>query len=96
MLEVGTFRLVEDHPNAVRVLELFEGAECYYVVMECCEGGELFDHISKKQVRPHARARDVQLCVWQGRTGKGEVREGQGREKFMPPCRSQAMVCTRG
>lgn len=48
MQEIGTFRLVEDHPNAVRVLEVFEGAECYYVVMECCEGGELFDHISKK------------------------------------------------
>ncbi len=46
--EIGTFRLVEDHPNAVRVLEVFEGADCYYVVMECCEGGELFDHISKK------------------------------------------------
>ncbi|GIL84209.1 hypothetical protein Vretifemale_12905 [Volvox reticuliferus] len=49
MLEIGTFRMVEDHPNAVRVLEIFEGAECYYIVMECCEGGELFDHISKKQ-----------------------------------------------
>ncbi|KAG2443965.1 hypothetical protein HXX76_002304 [Chlamydomonas incerta] len=48
-LEIGTFRLVEDHPNAVRVLEIFEGAECYYICMECCEGGELFDHISKKQ-----------------------------------------------
>ena len=48
MQEIGTFRIVEDHPNAVRVLEVFEGAECYYVVMECCEGGELFDHISKK------------------------------------------------
>ncbi|KAG2439835.1 hypothetical protein HYH02_010468 [Chlamydomonas schloesseri] len=48
-LEIGTFRLVEDHPNAVRVLEVFEGAECYYICMECCEGGELFDHISKKQ-----------------------------------------------
>ncbi|EFJ51622.1 hypothetical protein VOLCADRAFT_116471 [Volvox carteri f. nagariensis] len=47
MLEVGTFRMVEDHPNAVRMLEIFEGAECYYIVMECC--GELFDHISKKQ-----------------------------------------------
>ncbi|KAG2498443.1 hypothetical protein HYH03_003700 [Edaphochlamys debaryana] len=48
-LEIGTFRLLEDHPNAVRVLEVYEGAECYYIVMECCEGGELFDHISKKQ-----------------------------------------------
>ncbi len=67
MLEVGTFRLVEDHPNAVRVLELFEGAECYYVVMECCEGGELFDHISKKQVRAHGVR---QLCVGQGGEGR--------------------------
>lgn len=49
--EIGTFRLLEDHPNAVKVIEVFEGAECYYVVMECCDGGELFDHISKKKVR---------------------------------------------
>mmetsp|Transcript_7697 Transcript_7697/g.15072 ORF Transcript_7697/g.15072 Transcript_7697/m.15072 type:complete len:598 (-) Transcript_7697:661-2454(-) len=47
--EVGTFRYVEDHPNAVKVLEVYEGAECYYIVMECCEGGELFDHITKKK-----------------------------------------------
>lgn len=49
--EIGIFRTIEDHPNTVKVLEVFEGAECYYIVMECCEGGELFDHISKMKVR---------------------------------------------
>ena len=40
---------VEDHPNAVKLLEVYESADNYYVVMECCDGGELFEHISKEK-----------------------------------------------
>lgn len=64
-LEIGTFRLVEDHPNAVRVLEVFEGAECYYICMECCEGGG-------GAAQRHG--------VGAGRVGQAGVAGGAGRE----------------
>lgn len=34
-----------DHPNIVRVVETFETEIKCYLVLECCEGGELFDYI---------------------------------------------------
>lgn len=37
--------LVVDHPNIVRVHDVYEtDHEVVYVVMECCSGGELFSH----------------------------------------------------
>ena len=35
-----------DHPNIVRIYEMFEDAKRYYIVMEHCRGGELFYSIS--------------------------------------------------
>lgn len=32
-----------DHPNIVRFIETFEDKRCVYIVLELCEGGELFD-----------------------------------------------------
>lgn len=45
-----------DHPNIVRIVETFEtGLKCY-LVMECCEGGELFDYIVGKGTLTEAEA----------------------------------------
>lgn len=34
-----------DHPNIIKLFEVFEDTRFVYLVMELCEGGELFDKI---------------------------------------------------
>ena len=36
-----------DHPNIVKIFEFYNGEKEYYLVMEYCSGGELFDKIIK-------------------------------------------------
>ena len=36
-----------DHPNIVKLLEIFDDDLNYYLISEFCEGGELFDRIRK-------------------------------------------------
>lgn len=49
LLEVAILKYVEDHPNAVKLLNVFEDEKGYYIVMEHCSGGELFEHIGRGQ-----------------------------------------------
>ena len=37
-----------DHPHICRVFDCYEDWWCYYIVLELCEGGSLFDRISVK------------------------------------------------
>lgn len=43
--EVEIMRHLPQHPNIVRYKEVYEDKEAIYLVMELCEGGELFDRI---------------------------------------------------
>ena len=37
-----------DHPNIIKIYEMYEDAKRYYIVSELCTGGELFDYITSK------------------------------------------------
>ena len=39
-----------DHPNIVKIFEFYNGEKDYYLIMEYCEGGELFDKIVKSNL----------------------------------------------
>jgi calcium-dependent protein kinase len=46
--EIGLMKVL-DHPNIVKLIETFEDKRSYYIVMELCVGGELFDRIVAKK-----------------------------------------------
>ncbi len=39
------FDITKDHPNIIKLFETYEDQRNVYLVMEMCEGGELFDRI---------------------------------------------------
>jgi serine/threonine protein kinase len=49
VLKTGEFEILKnlDHPNILRMFEMFSDDTHYYLVYEYCEGGELFDRIKK-------------------------------------------------
>ena len=49
MLEQELTVLMEvDHPNIIKFHETYKDPKYYRIVMEYCEGGELFDHIGQR------------------------------------------------
>ena len=40
-----------DHPNIIKLREVFFGSRTVYLVMELCQGGELFDEITHNAQR---------------------------------------------
>lgn len=48
MEEVNMLKLAGTHPNVVTIQAFFEDNEAYYIVMEMCEGGELYHRLADK------------------------------------------------
>ncbi|KAF8057730.1 CPK24 [Scenedesmus sp. PABB004] len=46
--EVGAMLRVQHHPHAVRLLDAFEDARGFQLVMQLLKGGELFEHITSR------------------------------------------------
>jgi serine/threonine protein kinase len=48
------------HPNVVRLVDFFEDADNFYLVLELMSGGDLFDYLKARSFRlPEDRARDI-------------------------------------
>ena len=58
--EVEIMRHLPAHPNIVTFKEAYEDMDAIYLVMELCEGGELFDRII---ARGHYMERDAVRVV---------------------------------
>lgn len=51
-----------DHPHIIRLFAVYESDEFLHLVMECMEGGELFDRV---MMRKRFTERDAAEAVWQ-------------------------------
>ena len=48
-----------DHPNVINIYEFYENKNYLYIVMELCEGGELFDKIKEFKRFPEKEAKKI-------------------------------------
>ena len=51
------------HENIVQLVEVFDTGKTFYMVLEMCSGGELFDRIEQKDHYSEDEARSVVLQV---------------------------------
>ena len=51
-----------DHPNIIKLREVFFGSRTVYLVMELCKGGELFDEITHNAQRGLSEVRSSK-CI---------------------------------
>ena len=49
-----------DHPNIIRLEEVYESHSEIYLVQEVCSGGELFDRLDEQ---PDYHYTEAQVCV---------------------------------
>ena len=40
-----------DHPNITKLFEVYDQKSFYVMVLELCEGGELFDRIVERKIK---------------------------------------------
>jgi len=59
--EVEIF-LCMDHPHVTRLFDVYESSDTLYLIMECMDGGELFDRVTELK---QFSERDAADAVWQ-------------------------------
>ena len=45
LVKNALFIYLKDHPNILKIYEFFQTEDDFYIIMEYCNGGELFDRI---------------------------------------------------
>lgn len=60
-------KMLQDHPNTIKLYDVYEDKDSYHLILELCSGGELFDQIIAKvgmrQLRGQGRAeQQLELC----------------------------------
>jgi calcium-dependent protein kinase len=45
-----------DHPNIIRLHEIFENKDCIYLILELCKGGELLDRLNNQRGHKYTEA----------------------------------------
>lgn len=50
-----------DHPNIIKLCEVYDQQNHYIMIMELCEGGELLDKIANRKIEE----KDAQLIIRQ-------------------------------
>lgn len=48
-----------DHPNIIKLYEVYQDEKRYYIVTELCKGGELFDEIIRLGKFSEQQAADI-------------------------------------
>lgn len=58
---INEFELLRrlDHPNIIKLYEMYDADDCIYVVTELCEGGNLLDHVTSNKSMPEEDVRGV-------------------------------------
>ncbi|CAH8442343.1 unnamed protein product [Heterobilharzia americana] len=59
MREVAILRRVVDHPNIIKIHDVFEGDAYIFLVSEICQGGELFDYLTHHVIISEKRTRAI-------------------------------------
>ena len=39
------------HPNIIKLYDIFENSDYFYIIMEYCSGGDLFSYIEKRNFK---------------------------------------------
>lgn len=58
LTEINILKIM-DHPNIVKLYEVFQDAKKYYLVTELCTGGELFEKLSKDDLMDEAESAHI-------------------------------------
>ena len=60
-----------DHPNVIKLFEYYEDPDNIYLILELCDGGELFDRLHQQKGNRYSEAEAARLmfrmCVGAGR-----------------------------